>query len=84
VHIFSFAACGGKRGKKSFSGTPRTPAKDCVLSTPGLVDIPHVPAKDCVLCTAVYLGGAPYAQVFSLEPRQRTSSSALLVLEVER
>jgi hypothetical protein len=31
---FIFAACGSKYEIKNFSGTPRTPAKDCVLCTP--------------------------------------------------
>jgi hypothetical protein len=30
------AACGGKRDKKRFSGTPRTPAKGYALCTPDL------------------------------------------------
>src|SRR6266566_8795350 len=54
-----------RKGKRSFSGTPRTPAKDCVLCTPvsfvanGVFEdallhcIPRTPAKDCVLCTSV-------------------------------
>jgi hypothetical protein len=31
---FTLAAFGGKKGKKGFSGTPRTPAKGVALCTP--------------------------------------------------
>jgi hypothetical protein len=32
--VFFFSACGGEKEKKSFVGTPHTPAKDFVLCTP--------------------------------------------------
>jgi hypothetical protein len=47
--------------KDKFSGTPRTPAKDCVLCTPaGRVPsgTPRTPAGEAVLCT-LELDGVP-------------------------